>query len=223
MLISPTEPKKLKALGTVSSKPEKYGADILVLGNKKRIGVQRKQFPGDLLASLNDGRLYDQLPRLMDLDMALLIIEGHGRWTEDGELIADQWHTFTMQQLNGLLFTVMFEFGIPTMWVRDMAGTVDALVHLDKWAQKTKHTSLGRRPTPSKSSWGSATKRHTLQHIMQGFPGIGADASANIIEHFGMAPLTFTHSIDELMEVPGIGQKRAQGMYDALEVVVDGT
>jgi len=220
MLISPTEPKPIKALGKVSSTPEKFGADILVIGNKKRIGVQRKQFPGDLLSSLTDGRLYDQLPRLMDLDLALLVIEGHGRWTEDGELIGD-WKTerFSMHALDSLRFTIQFEFGIPTMWVRDMNATVATLQHLDAWAQKTKHTSLARRPGAKTSAWGSATKKHVAQHIMQGFPGIGADLSARIVEKFEGAPLTFTCDVDELMKVEGLGKKKAADMLGALEWV----
>ena len=85
MLASPTEPKQLRDLGTTSSIPENHGADFLIVAQKRRIGVQRKQFPGDLLASLNDGRLYNQIPHLSELDHALLIVEGHGRWTDDRE------------------------------------------------------------------------------------------------------------------------------------------
>ena len=219
MLCSPTEPKPLKALGTVSSAPEKHGADFLILGRTSRIGVQRKQFPGDLLASLQDGRLYDQLPRLQALDRSLLIVEGHGQWTEDGELIAEKYHNFTIQQLHGLLFTVMFEFNVPSIWVANMNDTANVLTNLEGWAAKAKHTSLKSRPGPEKTGWGSTTERHMAQHILQGFPGVGGELAGRIVDKFEGVPLSWTVGEDELLEVEGVGKKKAAGMYRALEAV----
>ena len=220
MLCSPTEPKRLKKLGKVSSVPENHGADFLILGKKTRIGVQRKQFPGDLLGSLTDGRLYDQLPRLSELDRAILVLEGHGRWTEDGELIGDsQYHTFNIQQLHGLLFTIMFEFAIPSIWVGSMDDTANVLTNLEAWAKKDKHTSLKSRPGPGKSSWGSTSEKHAAQHILQGFPGVGGELAGRIVDKFEGVPLTWTIGVDELMEVEGVGKVKAGKMYHALDPI----
>jgi len=220
MLISPTEPKKLKRLGTVSSKPEQYGADFLILGKRFRIGVQRKQFPGDFLASLTDGRLYGQLPALDELDKAVLVLEGRGSWTEDGELISDsKYHRFTKQQLHGLLFTVMFEFGIPTMIVGDMDEMAEVLMQLESWASKTSHKSLKSRVGVDKNSWGTTTEHHLATHIMQGFPGVGQELASRIVDRFEGVPLTWTVNMDEMMEVEGLGEKKAGGMYHALDGV----
>jgi len=191
MLCSPTEPKRLKKLGTISSKPEDFGADFLIMGLKYRIGVQRKQFPGDLIASLTDGRLYDQLPHLADLDKAILVIEGHGKWTEDGELISNKYHNINIQQLHGLLFSIMFEFGVPSIWVANMDDTANVLTNLEAWAQKTKHSSLRNRPGPTSSSWGKPSDKHLAQHVLQGFPGVGPELAGRVVK----------------------------GMYDALETV----
>ena len=199
--------------------PENHGADFLIAARKRRIGIQRKQFPGDLLASLNDSRLYNQIPYLQELDHALLVIEGHGRWTEDGELIADKYHRFTMQQMHGLLFTVMFEYGIPTMWVKDMDETAKVLVRLEEWANKAKHMSLRSRTGPGKTSFGQTSQRHLAQHLLQGFPGVGPELAGRVVDHFEGVPLAWTHSIEELMEVEGVGLKKAQGMISALDAV----
>ena len=222
MLISPTEPKQFHAIGTVSSTPERYGADFLILGHKQRVGVQRKQFPDDLLASLTDGRLYDQLPRLSDLDRALLVIEGHGQWTEDGELIGNKYQRMNISQFYGLLYTIMFEFGVPSIWVGSMRDTIEVLVSLEAWSKKKKHKALTQRPGPSKSTWGSTSEQHFAQHILQGFPGVGPELAGRIVEKFEGVPLTWTHSVDELMEVEGLGKVKAKTMYDALGVVEAG-
>ncbi len=219
MLVSPTEPKALKKLGTVSSKPENHGADFLIIGDMFRIGIQRKEFPGDFLASLTDNRLYQQLPALSTLDKSLLVLEGRGRWTEDDELISNKHHRFTRQQLHGLLFSIMFEFGVPSMIVGDMGEMARVLVDLETWAKKTSHKSLKTRSGPDSDSWGETTERHFAQHIMQGFPGVGQELAGRIIDKFEGVPLTWTVGPDELIDVEGIGKVKAQKMYDALETI----
>lgn len=219
MLVSPSEPKQLKKLGKVSSIPENYGADFLILGHKTRIGVQRKQFPGDFLSSLDDNRLYSQLPALTELDRALLIIEGRGRWTEDGELITDKYHSFTKQQLHGLLFSIMFEFNVPSIIVGNLDDTVLVLTHLETWAKKTKHMSLKSRKGPEKTGWGTATEHHLAQHIMQGFPGVGQELAGRVVDRFEGVPLTWTVEMDELMKVEGVGKKKAESMWKALDLI----
>lgn len=151
--------------------------------------------------------------------MSLLVIEGHGQWTEDGELIADKYHRFTIQQLHGLLFTVMFQFGVPSIWVGGMDDTADVLLNLEAWAKKEKHTSLKSRPGPNKSSWGKQTQRHLAQHLMQGFPGVGGELAGRIVDKFEGVPLTWTVGMDELLEVEGIGKKKASGLFHALDWV----
>ena len=117
MLISPTEPTPLKALGKVSSLSEKYGADILMLVKDIRVGVQRKLFPNDLMASLADGRLYDQIRKMSELNHAVVVLEGRGEWTTEGVLMHPR-YTFTQQQLHGLMMSLAFEFGIQVFQAR---------------------------------------------------------------------------------------------------------
>ena len=144
MLISPTEPAPLKDLGKVSSLSEKYGSDILMLVKDVRVGVQRKLFPNDLMASLSDGRLYDQIRKMSSLNHAVVVLEGYGQWTSDGVLMGR--YTFTKDQLHGLMMSLSFEFGIQVFQVRDMSETIQLLTNLEKWLHKPSHTSLLRRP-----------------------------------------------------------------------------
>lgn len=217
MLISPTEPQRLKELGTVSSKPERYGCDFLILGGRRRVGVQRKKFPEDLLSSIADGRLYEQLAKMQELDLSMYIIEGYGHWSNDGELIFDQFSKFRIDQLYSLLFSIQFEFGVPVMWLPDMAATAAALQVLDDWATKEKHTSLKRRPKAAKDTWGRASNLAFASHILQSFPGVGPDTAENIVGHFGMLPLTWTVTFEEMMDVPGVGKVTAKKLIDGLD------
>ena len=201
-------------------KPEKYGCDFLILAGKTMIGVQRKKFPNDFLASITDGRLYSQLPQMIGLEKAFVMVEGLGRWSEDGELMGDNdFQRFTLDQLYGLFYSIMFEFGLPVLWVRDMNATVEALGVLDHWAHKKKHTSLMQRPGPGRDTLGKIGARAWALHLVQGFPSIGPELAGRVIDRFDGVPLTWTVNQDELMEVPGIGKLTAKRMYEALDAV----
>ena len=216
MLISPTEPYKIKEVGTVSSIPERNGCDMMIIKRGKRTGIQRKEFPSDLLASLSDGRLYKQLHQMEALDRAMLVIEGYGRWTSDGELMDIR--AFNKAQLHGLIFTCAFEFGVEVFQVRDMGQTIELLNHLDVWAGKKSHTSMRRRPGPAKDSWGKLGNKSYALHFLQSFPDVGPELAERIIEHFGRVPVRWEiEGPEDLMLVKGIGKIKAQKIWEVLK------
>lgn len=216
MLISPTEPSELKSLGKVSGIPERYGVDILIVQGKARTGVQRKKFPDDLLSSLADGRLYSQLPKMHELDRSILIFEGYGKWTLDGELVHNYARNFTRSQFIALQYSIIWEFGVHVMHVRNIKETAEALTALEAWAQKPKHTSLRTRPGPSHDSWGDVGQRERAQHILQGFDGVGVEMAGRIYDHFERIPLKWDCTVEDLLEIRGIGKPTAKKIWEGL-------
>lgn len=215
MLVSPTEPAELKRLGKVSAVPERSGADFLVAGKAGRLGIQRKKFPEDLLSSLADGRLYEQAHLMQALDQRVLLVEGLGKWTLDGELL--DLRQFTRSQLQALYFSLSFEFGFHVFQVKTIGETAEMLVLLEKWWRKDRHDSLRRRPGPKTDSWGKRGNREYACHLLQSFPGVGAELAARMVDHFGKAPIVWEVGVDDLMKVPGIGRGKAQKMWEALK------
>jgi ERCC4-type nuclease len=116
----------------------------------------------------------------------------------------------------------MFEFNVPSIWVANMDDTARVLTNLEAWAKKDKHTSLKSRPGAGKSSWGTTSQKHLAQHILQGFPGVGGELAGRIVDKFERVPLAFTVGIDEMMTVDGVGKKKAENMYHALDTISDG-
>lgn len=215
MLVSSTEPFIFKALGTSSTTPERYGCDFLIVKGKAKTGVQRKKFPDDLVASLADGRLYEQVHLMGKLDRAVIVLEGYGKWTSDGELL-DFAH-FTKGQMYGLIMSLAFEFGIEVLIVRDMKETQEFLIALESWAGKERHTSLRVRPGPSKDSWGRIGVKEYGMHLLQSFPGVGPELAGRIWDHFGGVPITWEiEGPHELQEIAGIGKAKAAQIYSML-------
>lgn len=216
LLIAPTEPPSLKRIGTSSSIPESFGVDVLWgVEHLGLCGVQRKELK-DLVASMQDGRLSKEIAQMHGkLAVQVLLVEGRGKWGENGVLM-DAWaQRVTRPQIRNYLYTIRMQ----GVWVEtsdNLEDTIAVIRDLVRWTQKKDHTALLGRPGPSKGDWGQVSKREWAIHLLCGFEGIGPGVAANIIDHFGGVPLGWDVSEKELQEVPGIGRVRARRMMEAL-------
>lgn len=212
ILIAPSEPGQIVSLGTSSSVPEQYGADILVIEGDVIVGVQRKVFPGDYLASRNDGRLATSLTKLTQCTHRLLVLEGTPRWTSSGALIHN--HANVMRShLRSQLFTVSLLYGIIPLWTDDVLDTCDLIRDLVRWVANDRHQSLAQRPGPYKpEGQRQFTERDWAVHILQGFDGIGPELAGRIYDHFGEVPLAWTVTPEELAEVERMGPGKVRRM-----------
>ena len=215
ILVSPTEPRELQALGEIDFQPEQYGVDLLIVG-KGMIGIQRKVYPADLTASIRDGRIYEQVRRMDGLFRKVMLWEGpEPDTTTDGAFISDP--GFTVQQMLSLRTSLAFTADIHTWRTDSLAHTAWMVQLLAAWVSNPTHDSLRRRIKAPKSAWGIRKKRSLHQHILQSFDGIGPTTAAAIVDQFGGAPLTWTASVEELRQVPGVGKRTAQKLVEALE------
>lgn len=214
MLVSPTEPPALHSLGSVSWFPEKYGADVMMAVNGGWVGIQRKEL-SDLVGSVQDGRLGQQIAQMQSLQQAVLVVEGKPRWTFDGELMLPRMSStgFTRQQYQSVLWSVR-DRGVWVDFTEDVAGTREWCQAFDVWIRKHKHTSLDKRPGP-KSVWGRPGNEDFARHLVQGIPGVGSELAHRIVERFGV-PFQWKISVEDLMSVDGIGQKKAQTIWAAI-------
>jgi len=218
ILISPTEPAWLRDQleAKISSKPETHGADFMWWATGgKRFGVQRKQFPDDFLASLHDGRLAKEVQQMGMLDMRVLVVEGYGVWTGEGELV-DEHRRFNQGSLFSLFASFQLLHQISVYQVRDQHETVRVIESLVRWGEKKDHKSLQRRPGPRKDRWGERGNEAWALHMLQSIDGVGPGLAANIHAMYGL-PLRWTlDGPGELEKVPGIGKAKAAKIWEAL-------
>lgn len=214
MLIAPSEPRSIKILGTSSTVPETYGADILFPANGGMVGVQRKEL-SDLIASVQDGRLTKELAQMQRLGLAVLIVEGRPKWSTDGALLRDYGMQWTRSTHRNLLYSVQAR-GVWVEQTDDANDTVGAVLNLHEYLRKPKHHSLIRRPGP-KSPWGKAGNRDWLCHFLQGLEGVGPELAERIVDYFGgRSPIAWQCTAEHLKGIEGIGPKRAKALMDAL-------
>lgn len=219
ILISPTEPPKLRALGSTSLYSEAFGADILIpVAGGGWCGVQRKE-RGDLISSMGDGRLGEQIAKLKDARFSHLIVEGDLAWTGDGVLMGSGRYgrEITREFFDGVMWSVQ----MAGTWVSYTGGldqTAKMLTHMEKWYGKEKHRGLATRG-PVVASWGNvATNRDYQVHLLTGIPNVGVELAGRILDKFGGLPFRWRDdvTVGTLCEVPGIGKVKAERIIGVL-------
>lgn len=212
ILVSPSEPPAIREIGTVSSTPEDYGADLLITGNGFLVGIQRKVFPGDFLSSLHDGRLAEHLLLLTKCQLRILILEGRPAWSSSGFLVGydyGQGKEFARSSLRALLLSAQHLLGISHHWTDNVTDTLDFIRDTARWAEADEHTSLFKRPGIPRAEFDrTITGRDRAIYLLQGFDGIGYTTAKAIFDHFGYLPLQWKASAEELAKVPGVGKGR---------------
>jgi DNA excision repair protein ERCC-4 len=214
ILISPTEPEQVRVLGNVSSTPEKYGADYLWFSPPLgMVGVQRKEI-NDFVRSVYDGRLGKEAPLLQTLEVPVLMVEGKIEYIGEHLSLKTGSSRFTRAQFLGTLWSLQSS-GLWVVYTNSLTETIESLSLLRRWSMKQKHGSLRTRAAKDiVDSYGLRSSRAWQIHILQGFPGFGAERAERTIQHFGKLPLALT---EDLTEVEGVGPKLQQRVVDLLD------
>lgn len=178
---------------------------VLELGDflcSDRTVVERKT-RADFEASVIDGRLFSQLSDLKrNYERVVVVVEGEG---SHGRI--------RREALLGAYATVITDYGTSLFFTRNEDGTAELVFSI------AKHEQLAQKRPPR-----LFTKRKTLtipetqKAILEGFPMIGPKAADAILRHFGNLENAINANERELMEVEGIGRKRAKTIRRIIEM-----
>jgi len=217
VIVSPTEPAILRELGEVSNFPETFGCDMLFASNGAWAGIQRKEFK-DLVASINDGRLGEQIAKMRagDLNYLLIVIEGEPNWSDSGFLVSKWGKGISRSQVRKILWSIR-QTGVWVDYTDSLDDTIKLINSFEEWCAKEHHTSLVTRSGPT-TKWGTADSHDWLCHFLQGLPGVGAATAARIVKHFGGSPVRWDVTKEQLLEIPGLGPKKVEALWNALNI-----
>jgi ERCC4-type nuclease len=216
LLVSPTEPQSLRAIGAISSVPEQLGADFAwTAANGDLCGIQRKELK-DLLASVRDGRLPKEIAQMQALAYKALIVEGRQFFSPDGTLLlryeSERW---TQESLWALFMSIQAE-GLAVFATQDTHATARCIATVVHYSNKPTHRALRTRPKAPKDRWGDRSSARWATWVLQAWEGIGPDVAAAIVKHFGTLPLRWTVTEQEFRGVPGVGKLRAKRLWESL-------
>jgi ERCC4-type nuclease len=144
-----------------ASKIDSIPIDFLVEGDERRYCIERKKV-GDLISSVKDGRLVEQLKSLTELRrvgyIPIVVIEGEA-WEpfKKYRLTLPEWFSYQV---------MIAAFGVGVIWVKDISFFKALLSYLDKKAGTKKGEYV--RPTVSKHNRTIPEEKEDLLRAMDG-------------------------------------------------------
>ena len=164
--------------------------------------VERKSIR-DLMASVFDGRLFDQCTRLKEhFEHPIVLMEGN---VDEIEEITENPLIFY-----GAISTVVLDFKIPVIPTPSASHTAKLLVSMCS----RKDTPKG--PYLKKIKKSSDLERQQLSSLCS-LPGIGEKFAVRMLEKFGTPLKVFTATTAELAKIEGLGDARAKKIKKVLD------
>lgn len=160
------------------------------------IAVERKG-TRDFLASIFDGRLFEQMARLKEeYARPFIIVEGlHGHHQDNNSI-------------RGAILSIATDFGIPIIWANDERETATFLLLAAKRELKPKKGFAGIARRKPKTNY-------ELQlYVVSSLPGIGQVKAKKLLEKFKTVEKVFKASEKQLAKV--IGEKNAKKLKEIL-------
>ena len=180
---------------------EKLGAEVkrmqLPVGDflcSARLVVERKT-RSDFEQSIIDGRLYSQLGMVLDnYERVVVLVEGE---SAEGRI--------RREALLGAYATIISDYGATLLFTRNMKKSAEMIFALAKHEQIAK-----RSPMRIYAKRKTLTPSQTSRAVVESLPSVGPKLAKNLLRHFGTAEAVLKASERELMEVEGMGKKKAK-------------
>ena len=164
--------------------------------------VERKSIR-DLMASVLDGRLFDQCARLRDhFERPVLLMEGN---VDEIESITENPMVFY-----GAVSSVLLDYKIPVIPTPCATHTAKLLVSMCMRDGHPKGPYLKKIKKP-------ADARAQQLSVLCSLPGVGEKFAARMLEKFGTPLKALNATAAELEKVEGLGKARAKKIRKALD------
>ncbi len=185
-------PKYLREMGVDIQVKTLDVGDYIV---SEDIAVERKS-ASDFIQSIIDGRLFDQVKRLKEAyKRPAIIIEGQLYGIRNVHPNA----------IRGAIAAVTVDWEVPILFARDPKETASYIYLMAKREQEERKKEVAVR-----SEKKTLTLADRQRLIVEGLPNVSATLAKRLLKHFGNVERVFTATEEELMEVEGIGEKKAR-------------
>jgi ERCC4-type nuclease len=173
-------------------------ADYIV---SDRVAIERKSY-SDLISSIMDGRIFPQARELANnFEKPILLIEGF-----------ECYIGFNENVVFGALSAIAVDFGIATVWTKNKIESAKFIHMVGKREQFDR-----KRSFPLRVKKKAKNLRDEQEILVAGLPSVNSVLSKRLLDKFGSPRKVFAASKEELMEVEGLGEKKADRFLEILE------
>ena len=211
VLVDFREPPFMQRLtfdGAITAVTQLQCGDVWIAAGDGALLIIERKTADDLLASIADGRLFDQAAAMVAMSpWSYVAIQGTLAPAHDGKTVSDgqpvNWHWAAVQ---GALQTVQ-EMGVAVIY---LSGRVD---EFEPFLQRLARRDRGPVRT------GGPRKVELLQPgmaLLMSLPGVGPDRAKSLMEQAGSAAFALSALTDPMLNLIGIGDGTRAKVRDAL-------
>ena len=217
-LISPVEPKSIKnLLLDLIECPQ--GWDMTLFTNLGKVDIERKKIPGDLISSIEDGRLGREILAMRDDGCKVMYILFHGvmRYNKNGTLRLGKRTSYrwTEKGIRNIRRTLELVEGCYIEYARNNAELVKVLNELQEYLDQKDHLSTKGR-SPIRTDWIKPTYYERVRYFYDGIPGVAVVGAKKLADRFPSPMNLYQASVEEICEIPRIGKSLATGIHNFL-------
>ena len=217
VIITTNEPKDIRQL--FSDKIETpLGFDFMLYTENGVVGLERKKVPGDLISSIEDGRLGREILAMRDeCQIMVILLHGTMRFNPNGTLRLGRRTSYrwTDKGIRNIKRTLEFVEGCYIEYARNNIELVAVVNELQDYLDDDTHLSMKGR-TPLRSDWIKSTYYERVRYFYDGLPGVAVVGAKKLADRFPTPLELYSASIEEIMEIPRMGKSLSTGIYNFL-------
>ncbi len=159
------------------------------------VAVERKTLE-DFAGSILDRRLFEQARALREVyQRPLILLEGRGPLRSG----------ISQEALRGAMVSVILDMGVPVLWVEDASEAALFILTICRREQRGENRDLSL-----KDRRRATTPDGEREYVVASLPFVEAKMAKRLLAQFRTVQGVFSAGEEELMEVEGIGAKKAK-------------
>jgi len=167
----------------------------------ERMTVERKT-ARDFLISIIDLRLFNQVAKLKkNCSKPFLLIEGNPYATG---------LDFDPRAISGAILSIQTAWQLPVVFSRSIEHSVEILVSVGR------QDDIVTDVVPLRGGYRPKKLKSRQLYLLQGLPDVGPKLAKRLLDHFQTVIRVMNATVEELIEVEGVGKARAAKMREIL-------
>lgn len=217
IVITSNEPRRIKEL--FEDRIElAMDFDFKLFTKSGVVGIERKKVPGDLISSIEDGRLGREILAMRD-ECDIKIVLYHGTMTynkagvlRQGKRTSSRW---TDKSMRNFRRTLEFVEGCYIEYAKTNEDLVKVVNEIQRYLDEDEHLSARGR-SPIRKDWLVPTRQERIRYFYSGLPRIASVGAKKLETRFPNPMDLYQASVKDLCGIPGVGKKTANDIYEFL-------